>query len=75
MLPVFLMTPGQTTIKAAAMLAMIAYKSSNVHDTRTICSEQCKENLRLKFALKGSIPYSQALLLQRDQVLQSREEK
>jgi predicted secreted protein len=56
--PSFLMTPSQTTIEMAAMLAMIAYKTGNMHHSRTVCSEQCKEDPRLKFMLESTIPDS-----------------
>ena len=74
-LPMFFMMPGQTTIKMAAVLAMIAHQASYMHHTRSICSEQRKENFRPKFALESAIPDLQALLLQRDQVLQPWEQK
>ena len=73
--PMFLTMPGQTTIETAAVLAMIAYKTSYMHHTGSVCSEQCEENFRLKFALESAIPDSQTLLLQRSQVLQPQQEK
>jgi hypothetical protein len=56
--PSFLTTPGQTTIEMAAMLAMIAYKTGSMHHSGTVCSEQCKEDPRPKFALESTIPDS-----------------
>jgi hypothetical protein len=52
------MTPGQTTIETAAMLAMIAYKTGNMHHSGTICSEQGKKDPRPKFTLESTIPDS-----------------
>jgi len=54
--PMFLTMPSQTTIETAAMLAMIAYKAGYMHHSRTICSQQSKENLRSQFALESAIP-------------------
>jgi hypothetical protein len=67
--------PSQTTIETAAMFAMIAHKTGYMHHTGSICSEQHKEDFRLKFTLKSAIPDLQAFLLQQDQVLQTQEEE
>ena len=53
--PMFLTMPSQTTIEMAAMLAIIAHKAGYMHHSRTISSQQSKENLRSQFTLESAI--------------------
>jgi hypothetical protein len=41
MLSLRFLMPGKTTIQVAAMLAMIAHQSSDMHHSRAVHSEQC----------------------------------
>jgi len=75
MLPVLLTTPFHSTIQTAAMLAVIAYKPSDMHHTQSIGSNQCKEYLRSQFALKCSIPDLQPLLLNGNKMLKPGEQE
>jgi hypothetical protein len=74
-LPMLLMMPFHSTIKTAAMLAMIAYKPSDMHHTWPIGSNQCEEDLGSHFTLKRSIPDPKPLLLKCDQMLKPREQE
>src|SRR6266850_2646496 len=75
MLPMLLMTPFQSAIETAPMLAMIAHEPSDVHYTRPISSNRCEENLRSQFALERSIPDPQPLLLKANQMLKPGEQE
>jgi len=75
MLPINLTTPRHTTIETAPMLAVIAYKPSDMHHTRAVSHYQRKEDFRLHFMLEGSIPDPQPLLLKRNQMLKPREQE
>jgi hypothetical protein len=74
-LPMLLTTPFHSTIKMAAMLAIIAYKPSDVHHTWPISSNQHEEDLGSHFTLKHSIPDPKPLLLKCDQMLKPREQE
>jgi hypothetical protein len=45
-----------TTVELAAMLSMVAHKACDVHHSRSICSEQSKEDAGAHFALKCQVP-------------------
>jgi hypothetical protein len=43
LLPMNFAMPRHATVEAAPMLAMVAYKTYNVHHTRAISCHQCEE--------------------------------
>jgi hypothetical protein len=53
----------QPTIQMAAVLAMVAHKSSDMHHARSISHEQHKEYLGMYVALQGSVPDPKPFLL------------
>ena len=62
-LPCRLTVPLQPAVQMAAMLAMVAYKASDVHHPRSISHEQCEEYLGMYVMLQGSIPDPEPFLL------------
>jgi len=62
-LPCRLTTPLQPTIQIAAVLAMVAHKSSDMHHARSISHEQREEYLGMYVALQASVPDLKPFLL------------
>jgi len=51
------------------MLAMITDQICDVHHARPIRGQECEEDLRLDFMLKGAVPDPKAFVLKRDKVV------
>ncbi len=51
------------------MLAMITDQTYDVHHARPVRSQECKEDLRLDFTLKGAVPDPKAFTLKCDEVV------
>jgi hypothetical protein len=45
-----------TIVELAAMLSMVAHKACDMHHSRSICSEQSKEDAGVHFTLKCQVP-------------------
>jgi len=61
--------PLQPTIQAAAMLAMVAHKSSDMHHARSISSKQHEEYFGMYFTLQHSNLDFKSLFLECCQML------
>jgi len=56
MLPMAFLSPRESTIELTAMLAMVPNKPSYMHHSRSICSDQRKEDVGVHLTLTCSIP-------------------
>jgi hypothetical protein len=59
----------QPAIQMAAMLAMVAHKSSDMHHARSISHKQRKEYFGMYFTLQRSVPDPKSLFLECHQML------
>ena len=56
MLPLAFASSREATVESTAMLAMVPHKTSYMHHTRSVRSDQGKEDPRVYFALKSRVP-------------------